>query len=119
MASTTTLQLYAIDDLDGLYFFREPDEVRRFLTTYPFLIPLLVEARDVIAQHFPAATRVALNLLYDRESENEDDTELFALVQTSLPPEEARPLLDRFTQEWWLRVFRRAQGRLEFNLWYV
>lgn len=119
MASTTSLPAPTTDDVATLYLFREPDEVRRFLTTYPFLVPLLVEARQIIAQHFPPGTPVALDLLYDRETGSEDDTELFALVQTNLAPEETRPRFDRFRDEWWLGNFRRAKDRLEFSVWYV
>ena len=118
MASTAAMTVpRPIDDLRSLYSFREPETVVRFLSAYPHVIPLLIEARPHIVRHFGEDTPVVLEVVPDRESENEDDDELFALIQTELPPEEARPRLTRF-DDWWLANVRRAKYRLEFTLWH-
>ena len=118
MASTApTIIPQSIDELTSLYAFREPDEVVRFLNAYPHVIPLLNEAWPHIVRHFGPETPVILEVVPDRESEREDDDELFALIETELPPEEAGPLLARF-DEWWLANLRRAKHRLEFTLWH-
>ena len=118
MASTApTIIPQPIDDLRALYAFREPEAVVRFLRAYPHVVPLLIEARPHIVRHFGDETPVVLEVVPDRETGNEDDDELFALIQTDLPPEEARPRFARF-DDWWLANLKRAECRLEFDLWY-
>ena len=117
MTATTVVLPEAIDKLSALFSFREPEEVVRFLRTYPFLIPLLEEAWTVIARCFGSETEVLLEVVYDHATGDEADTELIAMIQTELPAVEAMPILDRFTDEWWLPNLRRAQCRLAFSLW--
>ena len=120
MASTaTTIVPQSIEDLTSLYAFRGTEEVVRFLNAYPHVIPLLIEARPHIVRHFGPETPVMLEVVPDRESGDEEDDELFALIQTELPPEEAMPRLDAIRNDWWLANVRRALNRLEFGLWYL
>lgn len=117
MATTTTPSAPTIDDVQARYSFREPEAVVDFLAACPHVVPLLIEARPVIDRHFGAETPVVLEVVPDRESGDEEDNEVFALIQTGLPHGEAMPRLDRF-DEWWLTNVGRALNRLEFGLWY-
>lgn len=80
-------------------------------------MPLLIEARPVIARYF-GGTRVHLQVIYDPEGD-QDEAELFAFIETSLGFEAAGPLLDRYRDDWWIGASRRADCLLEFSLRYV
>jgi hypothetical protein len=96
--------------LEQRCLFRRRDEVIRFLKVYPFLVPLLLEACDKIAEYFAAFSGVVLEVITDPEAEN--DRELFAFIRTSLPPVEAFDGLDRLDEEWWLDASDKAKGKL-------
>ncbi len=122
--TTPPVSPQAIADLRDLYAFRDAEfevqDVPRFLNLHPHLVPLLLEARPIIARHFGPDIPVRLEVVLDPESEAEDgDAQLFAMIETQLSPEEARPRLDRFDQEWWLSNLRRADCRLEFSIRYL
>jgi len=104
----------ALQSLGQLYTFRRPKEVSQFLDTHPFLVPLLVEAYDKIAQYFGLSPEVILEVVTDPEAEN--DRELFALIRTNLPPDEALVRLDRLDKGWWLEASHRSQGNLCIHL---
>lgn len=112
ITTTASPPAQTVDDLNGHYAFRGAEEVAGFLKTYPFLVPLLLEARPVIARHFGAETPVRLRVVYDRETGDEKDTQLVVSIVTDLQPEAADATEDRFRREWWLTNLRRAQDRL-------
>lgn len=102
-----------IRSLQSLYTFRKPSMVTQFLESHPFLIPLLFEACGQILRHFAPKPRF-LEVVAD--SEAREDRELYALIETSLPPDEALERLDRFDKEWWLAAMDRAQCKLSFDV---
>lgn len=122
MTITTSAAPPILDALTGLYAFKEPEDVASFLEAHPFLVPLLIEARPIIARYFPDAP-VVLELVHEPDAEDEDGaaelTELFATVQNRLPPEEAMPRLDRLDDDWWHANLRRGDGRLHIGLTYL
>ena len=103
--------------LERLYIFRKPKEVSRFLEDNPFLIQLLLEAYGQIGRHFRPYPQVFLETVTDPETP--DDRELFALICTSLTPEEALDVLDRFDRDWWLDKSHTAQGNLCIDIEFV
>ena len=99
--SAAPLSPKTIDDPRDPYDVRpaefEVQDVVRFLKLHPQVVPLLIEARPVLARHFGPDTPVRLEVVIDPESEAEDgDAQLFAMIQTRLTPEKAMPSLDRF-----------------------
>ncbi len=94
----------------SLYTFRRSEEVLSFLNDCPFLVQLLIEARNAIARCFGEFQKVALEVVTDPEAEN--DRELFAFIQTNLEPNDALDKLDRLDQEWWLAESDRAKSKL-------
>jgi len=109
-ASTVYIPRIEIRLLEKLYIFREPKEVSRFLEDNPFLILLLLEAYGQIERYFGPYPQVFLEVVTDPEAP--DDRELFALIHTSLTPDEALDGLDRFDRDWWLDASHTAQGKL-------
>lgn len=108
----------AIDALETIYVFREPDEVRDFLRRYPDLLPVLDEATERVA---PLATGVgpaALEVVWDPDDDN-DEGELFLVVPTVEQPEAVLPVLDRLQRNWLVDVAWSAQGRFNVALKYA
>jgi hypothetical protein len=103
-----------LDAFEMLFEIEDLPAVRHYLDRHPALSPLLVEARQTIPRCFPDPTRVRLELLPDRDDENHVD--LFAIIQTTLPGDEALRRLDRFDEEWWLPAAVRAQGLLTIDV---
>jgi hypothetical protein len=99
--------------LELIYSFRKPREVKRFLETYKFLAPLLIEAYFEIGKHFPNP-RIFLEIDIDPEETN--DQQLVAFVATNYSPNEAIRKLKQFDEDWWLDALDRAQKRLCINV---
>src|SRR5215472_16363143 len=59
-------------NIEKLYIFRDPPEVTSFLEEYPFLIPLLQEARMHIRRYFPDSD-VILEVVTDPEIMDQRD----------------------------------------------
>lgn len=93
-----------------LYDLTRPDEVLQFLSSHLFLVPLLIEARDKIADIFGHESRVVLEVITDPEAPA--DRELFAFVRTALPADKALQKLGQLDQDWWLDRLDDAQGKL-------
>ena len=102
-----------INDLEAIYQFREPDDVRAFLAHHPDLLDLLVEGASKIPEFLPSDEPIALEVLRDPEDEA-DDGELFAIVLTRQEPEDVRPRLNRLDREWLIDAGRPHAGR--FNV---
>jgi hypothetical protein len=102
--------------LEQWYLFRQRDEVIGFLKAHRFLVPLLLEVYDKIAEYFGPSPEVVLEVVSDPEAEYH---ELFALVKTSLSPSAALACLERFDQEWWLDASERAQCMLNVDVEYI
>jgi len=95
--------------LERLYTFRKRAEVIWYLERFPFLVPLLLEAYDTIADYFPGSP-VFLDFVADPEA-TEDD-QLVAFIATDFSPDEALDRLDQFDDGWWLAALERAEGKL-------
>ena len=111
---TTTLDSPGIAELGARYRFRDPEAVVGFLREHPYLVPLLHEARDQIARHFGPGAPVALQVVIDREVE--DQRELFALVETDLPAAVAKRRLDDLDAAWWLAALDRGRCNLTIDV---
>jgi len=84
------------------YYFDNPKEIERFLLTHDYLIEYLFEAFDQIKKIFKE-NLIEIRLEYDRDSE-EDFEGLFVNIKTNLSPEPSLDLLEKFDEEWWLKV---------------
>lgn len=113
-ATVTTAPRGAIDAIERLYEFREPDEVRMYLTKNPDLLDLLNEAAVKIPEFLPPDGPIVLEVVWDPEDEEGEDDELFALVPTKLEPEDVRPMMDRMRREWLIGTPGRRASR--FNV---
>jgi hypothetical protein len=102
--------------LEQRYLFRRRNEVIGFLKRYRFLVSLLLEVYDRIAEYFGPSPEVVLEVVSDPEAEYR---ELFALVRTNLSPSAALACLERFDQEWWLDASERAQCMLNVDVEYI
>ncbi len=116
-----TVQVLTIEpmlqSLSQFYIFRRPEEVSQFLSIYPFLAPLLMEAYGRIREHFGQQSQVVLEVVTDPD--RDDDQELFALVQTDLSPDDAWSCLERFDQEWWLDTSSQAHCLLNIDVEHI
>ena len=115
-ASKSKMQTYT-ERLTEIYRFRREHQVKSFLEEHEYLAPLLIEARQPIRQVFGEKTPVVLEVFHDPDSE-EDESELFALIQTNLPVEKARMLRSQLDEEWWLANSARADSRLNIDVEY-
>ena len=95
--------------IEGLYSLKGKAAVIQFLDEYPFLIPLLLEARKNIRAHFPNS-EVSLEVIVDPEAE--DDDQLLASVSTTLDADDAYRRLKEFDRAWWLDAMEQSQGLL-------
>ena len=103
--------------LAEVYHLRREKEVESFLQENPYLAPLLIEAHEHIEAQFGEEAPVVLEVLHDPEAEN--GAQLFALIQTKLPGEEARMRRAQLYKEWWLQNSLRACCQLHIDLEYV
>lgn len=107
-----------IASLADLYRFDDPAAVTDFLSRHDFLVDVLVEAREHISTHFGPDTPTVLEVFYDLDDEH-GDPELFALIETTLPAEEALLHLDRLDETWWLDAVQRGRFILQIDVRFV
>jgi hypothetical protein len=110
----TTTVPSSLDVINELFDVEDELAVRGYLGDHPFLVPLLIEAHQRIPGYFPKQSRVRLQLLPDRD--DGDRAELFAIIQTDLPEDQALLLLDRFDEGWWLETAVQGRGRLTIDV---
>jgi hypothetical protein len=113
MNSAVSSSVRPAETVEDLYEFRQPEEVRLFLTTHPFLPPLLAEARDKIREQFPAS-RVFLHVVHDPEDPT--NSQLIAFIATDADPVTAFAKLQALDANWWLTAMDRAQGKFQITL---
>jgi len=82
-----------------------------FLFRHKFLIPILSEAPEHIRNIFGYETKLSLDLDQDPEGKFE---ELFVVVGTMKPAEEAIDLLGKLDEAWFLKVL--PETRNQFNI---
>lgn len=107
-----------IASLADLYRFNDREAVTGFLHQHNFLVDLLIEAREHISTHFGPDTPTVLEVFYDLDDEH-GEPELFALIETTLPAEEAAVQLDRLDETWWLDALPRSQFILTITLRFI
>jgi hypothetical protein len=90
----------ALDLLAACYSFRRPNEVEAFPCVYANRIPVLLEAAEWLTRYFGAGASHALEVFVDPEKDA-PRPELFILVQTSLPSDQAIARLDQLGEAWW------------------
>jgi hypothetical protein len=114
MPTFEMINTHALESLSQIYTFRRREEAGEFLHQHPFLVPLLNEAHDKIAEHFGPSPDVVLEVVTDPEVHGL--VEMFGYIVTSLTPEEAGKRLQQFDREWFLRHAHRANGLLNFDV---
>jgi hypothetical protein len=102
--------------LEQYYAFVEPSKVLHFVSTHPDLIPVLLEAHEVMKEHFPSS-EIMLKISPGREEAEED--QLFAYILTSYPVDEALAKLDAIDETWFLNRATQVKDRFNFNLAFV
>jgi len=108
-------QRFVFRDVD--YVFKRPASVEDFLRENPFLIGLILEAREQVRKYFSADHTLALQLFHDPE--NPRNRQLIILIQTPGVSEEVRPLLDQMNEGWWFDAIEKAQGLLDIMPEYI
>ena len=103
--------------LQQIYRFEQPLGVAEFLKAHPFLVNILLEAYPKVTAVFGEGVMATLRLL--DEPDFPCESELFGVIQTDLPPEEALRRLNALDEEWWLEASPRARSRLNFTVEYV
>lgn len=114
--TTTTLrpQPTAGDVIEGYDQSTDPDVVT-YLRPFPWLVPLLVEARGDIDRRFGSDARVLLEAVTDLE---EGDQALFVRVRTDLPYPEVMQRLTEFWETWVFNKVPPKDGHLiHFDVW--
>lgn len=101
--------------LIDLFALRNSQKTFFFLTRNDFLVPLLIEANREIKKHFPESD-LYLEVVNDPEAK--DKRQLLLYISTKLAPREARPILKKLDNEWWLAALEKAQGKLCISLEY-
>ena len=104
--------------LADLYRFNDREAVTDFLSRHDFLVDLLIEAREHISTHFGPDTPTALEVFYDLDDEH-GEPDLLALIETTLPVEEASMQLDRLDETWWFDALPRGQYILHIDVRFV
>ena len=100
--------------LDQLYELRDRTAVAGFLRMNPGLATLLLAARDAIDRHFGPGQTVALEVVSDPETA--DDQQLVAWIQTALDAPEADRKLGALDRAWWFDALAASGGRLCITL---
>lgn len=116
MASIASQPTTTIEQLEAAGFtVRRRDEVNAVIARHPYVVPLLLEAHEVIARYFDLTDPVVLTYVEDPEAES-DDSGLYAYIPLKASYEEARRRLRRFDEEWWLEAQDRANDTLVIDV---
>ncbi len=95
---------------------RDEAGVRRYLSRYPFLPTLILEAKAQVERIFGPQTWPALKITFDP---SDGSTQLYITVPTRLDVKSCLELFDKLDQEWWLEASERADFRMNFVPEYV
>lgn len=97
-----------IEQLENLYIFDNPKEIKNFLLTNNYLIEILFEAPGHIYRIF-GQVPIHLELHHDPE---EGWDELFIVVKSPYSAEEAIRFEKRLAEEWFLDRMKDTRGKL-------
>ena len=100
--------------LSGRVSVRRPDEVSQYLKKYPHLVPVVIEAANVIPSYFGTGATIILEMFYDPEWP-EDEGYLFAHIQVPAGITDAFARFIRLGDEWWLDAMPPLPGVLVMN----
>jgi hypothetical protein len=107
----------SLNHVFDLYSLRDRSQVSGYLEAHREVIPVLVEAYGRIQSRFGSGTPVVLRVI--SEPGNRQSSELFALISTSFPVDQALEAMRRFDEEWWLNVPEQQTGALNFDVEFV
>lgn len=82
------------------FLLHSQSDVISHIEHHPELLPVLNDARSRVEQYFGAKVDCSLTILNDPADRNFEPV-LCVFIQTSLPPIEARAIMDRMDEEWW------------------
>jgi hypothetical protein len=99
------------------YGCRDERAVEAYLREHPDVIPTLEEASRWISHYFGMKSTLILDVLTDPEEPASKS--LFALIRTSLDPDEALSRLDKFNNRWWRGASADLDADIHFGLDYV
>lgn len=102
-----------LTDVDRWFAFDGRQEVFVYLDRHPHLVPLLVDVATAVQRFFPADDELVLHVIDDADTQTE---QLYAIVRTILPPDEAEARLDRLDEEWWLDAVELARGNFTIDV---
>lgn len=100
------------------FAFRNEIDALAQLSQSPNIASALLDALPTIEALFGRDTTVLLDVVRNPENPAEEPT-LFALIQTSLEPDEARPLMRQFREAWWNEASASFRNELNFGLLYT
>jgi hypothetical protein len=112
MASMATLAPDAAEllfEVERRFDLDDRERVLDYLDRHPHLLPLLIDVADQIPRYFRPDDRAFLQVIQDAET---DVAQFYAIVRSSLGPDETESCLDRLDEEWWLDAVERAGGDL-------
>lgn len=99
------------------YEIHNPKEVGEFLGNNLFLLDLIGEIPSQIRKYFGKKQKLVLEFFLDPEDPNWH--RLHILVPTNSSVDEARTLMDKFDENWWLDNEPRSNSKIMVNLRYV
>ena len=111
-------QARPLGEVGTRYAARRPEEVTAYLRTYPHLVPVLIEAAEVVPRYFEPDAPLVLEVATDPEADD-PVPQLFALIETRLDPEVAADRLDRLDEDWWLDHSPAGPGVLDLDVEFV
>lgn len=95
--------------LENIYIFDNLKVEETFLLNNHYLIDILFEAHKEIRKIFGYSIELHLELHHDPE---EDFDEFFIVIRSPFNPEEARRLMDKLGEQWFLDVMDKVKGKL-------
>jgi hypothetical protein len=98
--------------LESLYIFKNPEEIKKFLLVYDYLIDYLFEAYDQIRGIW--GENIEVYLEYDIDHEEEWD-ELFIVIKSLYPAEKAIELERKLFDEWFVHIMDKLNNKLNFT----
>ena len=93
--------------------------VSYYLEMHPFLVPLLRDLEVKIRQYFEVDSLLVLEVVNDFESGSEEGDKLFAMIPTTLSPEEALQRLWHLDEERWLEGSHRGRHQMNIGIEYI
>jgi hypothetical protein len=93
-------EMPSLTEITRFYSIQTPDEFRRFLTTYGFLVSFLSDAIEPLRQYFPSNALI-LSVQTDPDTCVQN---LILSIDIQNDPEQAMQRLDQMDALWWFNV---------------